>query len=72
MANLSSRFVSRTKSLITFSKNGLRTKVVEVQVEGAPEITHDEKTKSGEQPEPVSKRCNANPVRIWIDIRISK
>ena len=37
MENLSNRFVSRTKSLITFSKNGLRIpeKGVEVQVDGA-------------------------------------
>ena len=48
-----------------------RKKVVEVQVDGAPEIAHEEKTKTGEQPKPVSRSSNANPVRIWIDIRIS-
>ena len=48
-----------------------RKKVVEVQVDGAPVISHDEKTKAGDQPKPVSKSCNANPVQIWIDIRIS-
>ena len=32
-----------------------RKKVVEVQVDGAPEIAHEEKTKTGEQPKPVSK-----------------
>ena len=48
-----------------------QTKVVEVQVDGAPEITHEEKTKTGDQPEPVSKSCDDHPVRIWIDIRIS-
>ena len=48
-----------------------RKKVVEVQVDGAPEITHEEKTKTGDQPKPVSKGCNDNPVRIWIDIRVS-
>ena len=48
-----------------------RKKVVEVQVDGAPEIAHEEKTKTGEQPKPVSKSSDANPVRIWIDIRIS-
>ena len=48
-----------------------RKKVVEVQVDGAPEIAHEEKTKTGERPKPVSKGCNDNPVRIWIDIRIS-
>ena len=56
MENLSNRFVSRTKSLITFSRNG---------------ITHEEKAKTGGRPEPVSKSSDANPVRIWIDIRIS-
>ena len=48
-----------------------RKKVVEVQVDGAPEIAHEEKTKTGEQPKPVSRSSDANPVRIWIDIRIS-
>ena len=48
-----------------------RKKVVEVQVDGAPEIAREEKTKTGEQPKPVSRSGNDNPVRIWIDIRIS-
>ena len=48
-----------------------RKKVVEVQVDGAPEITHEEKTKIGDRPKPVSKSSDENPVRIWIDIRIS-
>ena len=48
-----------------------RKKVVEVQVDGAPEITHEEKTKIGDRPKPVSRSGNDNPVRIWIDIRIS-
>lgn len=48
-----------------------RKKVVEVQVDGAPVIAHEEKTKTGEQPKPVSKSSDENPVRIWIDIRIS-
>ena len=48
-----------------------RKKVVEVQVDGAPGITHEEKTKTGDQPKPVSKSSDENPVRIWIDIRIS-
>ena len=47
-----------------------RKKVVEVQVDGAPEITHEEKTKIGDQPKPVSKNSNENPVRIWINILI--
>ena len=41
-----------------------RKKVVEVQVDGAPVITHEEKTKTDDQPKPVSKGCNDNPVRI--------
>ena len=48
-----------------------RKKVVEVQVDGAPEIAHEEKTKTGDRPKPESKSSNDNPVRIWIDIRIS-
>ena len=48
-----------------------RKKVVEVQVDGAPEIAHEEKTKTGDRPKPVSRSSNDNPVRIWIDIRIS-
>ena len=35
-------------------KDTLR-KVVEVQVDGSPEITHEEESKTGEQPKPVSK-----------------
>ena len=49
----------------------IRKKIVEVQVDGAPGITHEEKTKTGDQPKPVSKSSDENPVRIWIDIRIS-
>ena len=48
-----------------------RKKVVEVQVEGAPEISHEEESKAGDQSKPVSNRCNDNPIRIWIYIRIS-
>ena len=48
-----------------------RKKVVEVQVDGAPEITHEEKIKIGDRSKPVSRSGNDNPVRIWIDIRIS-
>ena len=48
-----------------------RRKVVEVQVDGAPEITHEEESKAGEQPKPVSKSSTDNRIRIWIDIRIS-
>lgn len=48
-----------------------RRKVVEVQVDGAPEITHEEESKAGKQPKPVSKSSTDNRIRIWIDIRIS-
>ena len=50
MENLSSRFVSRTKSLNIFQKwfKDTRKKEVEVQVDGAPEITHEERTKTGD------------------------
>ena len=48
-----------------------RKKVVEVQIDGAPVIAHEEKTKTGDRPKPESKSSNDNPVRIWIDIRIS-
>ena len=48
-----------------------RKKVIEVQVDGAPEIIHDEKDKAGDQLKSVSKSSTDNPVRIWIDIRIS-
>ena len=68
------RSVLRTKSLITFSKNGLRILekiVVEVQVDGAPVIAHEETTKINDQVKSVSQSSNENPVRIWIDIRIS-
>lgn len=44
-----------------------RKKVVEVQVDGAPEITREEKTKTGDQPKPVSKSSDENPVRIWME-----
>ena len=47
-----------------------RKKVVEVQIDGAPVISHEEKINTVGQPEPVSKSSNENPVRIWIDIRI--
>ena len=48
-----------------------RKKVVEVQVDGAPVITHEETTKTNDQPKSVSKNSNEKSVRIWIDIRIS-
>lgn len=48
-----------------------RKKVVEVRINGAPVISHEEKSKTSDQPQPVSKGSNDNPVRIWIDLRIS-
>lgn len=48
-----------------------RKKVVVVQIDGAPGISHSKKTKSSDQPQAVSKSSNDTPVRIWIDIRIS-
>lgn len=74
MENLSNHSVLRIKFLITSFKNGLRIlakKVVEVQIDGTPVITHEEKDKANDQPKPVSQNSNENSVRIWIDIRIS-
>ena len=48
-----------------------RRKVVEVQVDGAPEITHEEESKAGEQTKACIKSSTDNRIRIWIDIRIS-
>ena len=48
-----------------------RKKVVEVQVDGAPVISHAEKGKTGDQPELVLESGKENAVRIWIDILIS-
>lgn len=48
-----------------------RKKVVEVQVDGAPTLTHEEEIKAVDQLRPVSKSSTDHPVRIWIDIRIS-
>ena len=48
-----------------------RKKGVEVQVDGAPVIAHEGKNKTGDRPKPVSRSSNENPVRIWVDIRIS-
>ena len=47
-----------------------RKKVVEVKIDGAPVIANEEKDKNSNQPEPAQK-SGGNPVRIWIDIRIS-
>ena len=48
-----------------------RKKVVEVQVDGAPVIGHEEKSSAIDQPQPVSPSRNDHPVRIWVGIRIS-
>ena len=48
-----------------------RKKVVEVQVDGAPVIGHEEKSSAIDQPQPVSPGRTDHPVRIWVEIRIS-
>lgn len=48
-----------------------RKKVVEVQVDGAPVIGHEEQSSAIDQPQPVSPGRNDHPVRIWVEIRIS-
>ena len=47
-----------------------RNKVVEVQVDGAPVDADDENLKLKDRGQPTVRRTD-NPVRIWIDIRIS-
>ena len=73
MENLSNRFVLRTKFLNIFQKwyRDTRKKVVEVQVDGAPVIGHEEQSSAIDQPQPVSPGRNDHPVRIWVEIRIS-
>ena len=48
-----------------------RKKVVEVQIDGIPVANKEENPKAGNESQPVSKSSSDNPVRIWIDIRIS-
>ena len=48
-----------------------RKKVVEVQIDGAPEIGHEEKSRTSDQPQSVSQSRNDHPVCIWVAIRIS-
>ena len=48
-----------------------RKKVVEVQVDGAPVIGHEEQSSAIDQPQPVSPSRDDHPVRIWVGIRIS-
>ena len=44
-------------------------KVVEVQVDGAPVIGHEEQSGAIDQPQPVSPGRTDHPVRIWVEIR---
>ena len=71
MENPSNHFVLGTKFLITSFRNGSRKKVVEVQIDGAPEIGHEEKSRTSDQPQSVSQSRNDHPVCIWVAIRIS-
>ena len=48
-----------------------RKRIIEVQIDGAPVISHEGKAKAGNGLESESKSNDENPVRIWIDIRIS-
>ncbi len=48
-----------------------RKKVVEVQIDGAPEIGHEEKNRTSDQFQSVSQSRNDTPVRILVAIRIS-
>ena len=49
----------------------IRKKIVEVQINGVPEIGHEEKSKTSDQSHPILQSKNDTPVRIWVDIRIS-
>ena len=48
-----------------------RKKVIEVQLNGAPEIGHEEQSKTSVQSQSVSQSRNDIPVRILVAIRIS-
>ena len=48
-----------------------RKKVVEVQVDGALVIGHEEQSSAIDQPQPVSPGRTDHPVRIWVELRIS-
>lgn len=50
---------------------GYPEKVIEVQINGAPEIGHEEKSKTSVQSQSVSQSRNDIPVRILVAIRIS-
>ena len=50
---------------------GYPEKVVEVQVDGAPVIGHEEQSSAIDQPQPVSPGRTDHPVRIWVELRIS-
>ena len=49
----------------------IRNKVIEVQIDGVPETGHEEKSETVDQSQPVSQSRNAQPVCIWVDLRIS-
>ena len=49
----------------------IRKKIVEVQINGVPEIGHEEKSKTSVQSQSVSQSRNDIPVRILVAIRIS-
>ena len=49
----------------------IRKKIVEVQINGVPEIGHEEKSKTSVQSQSVSQSRNDTPVRILVAIRIS-
>ena len=49
----------------------IRKKIVEVQINGVPEIGHEEKSKTSDQSHPILQSKNDTPVSIWVDIRIS-
>ena len=50
---------------------GYPEKIVEVQVDGAPVIGHEEKSSAIDQSQPVLTGSTDHPVRIGVEIRIS-
>ena len=68
MENLSNHFCVRNKVPYNiFQKwfKDTRKKVIEVQINGAPEIGHEEKSKTSVQSQSVSQSRNDIPVRIF-------
>ena len=64
MENLSNRFALRTKFLITIFQKWFKDtqkKIVEVQINGALEIGHEEKTKTSDQFQSVSQSRTDTP-----------